>query len=315
MQMRNRRPPAVISHLPAGYRPEPQRDHVMSEGYIAPPKIFLFRNLSACPDILHFISTRIGGVSPPPFDSLNLGFKTADDPRNVLRSRERLSAALGIRLSRFVVPKQTHGTNIRIVGADHRGHGSMDYQSGLDDTDGLITNSPNVCLMVLVADCVPVLLYDPKRRVIGAIHAGWRGTAKLIARRAVEIMSSEFGSAPEDIVVGIGPSIGRCCYQVGSEVIHAFRANFECTDHIVERVGTDGRGFVDLWEANRSQLTDAGVRPGNIEVAAICTRCHASEYFSERATPGTGRFGAGIMLRDEDCARCTTIHCAGCNDP
>ncbi|HET6454111.1 MAG TPA: peptidoglycan editing factor PgeF [Armatimonadota bacterium] len=170
-----------------------------------------------------------------------------------------------------------------IITESDKGQGAFNYETALDATDAMITNIPGICLMVLLADCTPILLYDPMQRAVAAAHAGWKGTAKQIGRKVVEAMRDSYGCRPEDIIAGIGPSIGPCCYEVGPEVISQFDADL-----------VHDRNHLDLWEGNRRQLTEAGVR--SIEVAGICTKCNHDRFFSERHTPGTGRFGAGIML-------------------
>lgn len=249
------------------------------------------KHLSKYPGIIHFVSTRTGGVSPPPFDSLNLGFGTKDQPSRVLKNRQILAEAVGVPLANFTLGKQVHGDNIAVVTSELRGRGSHDYENALDATDGLVTDVPGTCLMVLLADCVPLLFYDPVHKAIGAVHAGWKGTVRQIGRRAVDTMAEHYGSRPGDIVVGIGPSIGPCCYEVGPEVIAQAEESFGETVGLV-----DGNGHLNLWEANLRQLLEAGIPEANIEVAGICTRCNADRFFSERKQPGTGRFGVGIML-------------------
>ena len=242
-----------------------------------------FESLACYQDVTHFVTTRVGGVSLPPYDSLNLGFGARDNPERVLENRKRLADSINVPLGSFAVAKQVHGDRIAVVTESEKGRGAFNYETALDATDGMITNIPGICLMVLLADCTPILLYDPVQRVVAAVHAGWKGTAKQIGRKVIEAMSDSYGCRPEDITAGIGPSIGPCCYEVGPEVISQFGADL-----------VDDRNHLDLWEANRRQLLEAGVR--SIEVAGICTKCNADRFFSERHTPGTGRIGAGIVL-------------------
>jgi YfiH family protein len=170
-----------------------------------------------------------------------------------------------------------------------RGKGSKDYSSAIDNSDALITQHPDILLMVQVADCVPILLYDPVNKVIAAIHAGWKGTVKLIVEKTIKKMVDEFGSDPKDIIAGIGPSVGPCCYEVGKEVIHD-------AGNMKEFI--DKRGRFDLWRANESQLISQGLKRSNIKIASVCTMCNKDIYFSSRASGGnTGRFGAGIILK------------------
>ena len=151
--------------------------------------------------------------------------------------------------------------------------------------------------MVLAADCVPVLMYDPRMRVIAAVHAGWRGTVGRIAAKTVERMREKFGCDPRDMLVGIGPSIGPCCFEVGEEVVEAALEGLGDLKGLVETGKHPGKYQLNLWEANCRQLRQVGVEDARIEVAGICTVCHHDQFFSYRGDRGnTGRFGAGIML-------------------
>ena len=151
--------------------------------------------------------------------------------------------------------------------------------------------------MVLAAACVPVLMYDSRMRVIAAVHAGWRGTVGRIAAQTVERMQDEFGCDPRDVIVGIGPSIGPCCFEVGEEVVEAAREGLGNLEGLVKTGKQPGKYQLNLWEANRRQLRQVGVEDARIEVAGICTVCHHDQFFSYRGDRGnTGRFGAGIML-------------------
>lgn len=236
--------------------------------------IYQFDNFAPFSEIAHFISPRLGGISNPPYNSLNLGFKVGDSKQNVLHNRELLSTALNIPLNSFTTAQQAHGDNIAVVTKKMRGQGSTDYASAIPATDALITDIPAICLMVTVADCVPILLYDPKKKAIGAIHAGRRGTLKLIAQKTIDRMKHIFNTNPVDLIGGIGPSIGPCCYEVGPNT------NF------------------DLWQANKDQLINSGVREENIELTQVCTKCNVDHFYSARSAKGkTGSFGAGIMVK------------------
>ncbi|MCL6628842.1 MAG: peptidoglycan editing factor PgeF [Armatimonadetes bacterium] len=261
--------------------------------------VLTFDRLASFPEIRHFVSTRLGGCSSPPFESLNIAFHTADELAHVLQNRQRLLAHLGIPLEYLTTAKQVHGNDVAVVTSDMRGSGACDYDSAIEATDALITNVPNTCLMVQVADCPPILLYDPGRQVIAAVHAGWRGSAQLITLKTVRTMVDHFDCQPKDIVACIGPSIGPCCYEVGPEVVYTVRETMGSLDGLAEPSTSSDRFHLDLWEANRRQLIEAGIREHNIEVAQICTRCKSALFFSERSCRGTGRFGAGIMLTEQ----------------
>ncbi|MGN8832608.1 peptidoglycan editing factor PgeF [Selenomonas montiformis] len=246
---------------------------------------------------MHGFTARLGGVSVSPYDSLNMAFHVGDDPEPVRTNRQRYMRAAGLRADDLVTPVQVHGTHIERVGRAGAGRGAFDYQDAIPATDALITNEPGLPLMLCFADCTPVLLADPVHRAVGIAHAGWRGTVKKIAARTAARMREEFGTKMEDLLAGIGPSIGPCCYEVGEEVAHQFETSFPAgKDAIVQR--KEGRSYVNLWEANRLQLIEAGLVPSHIEVAGTCTSCKHSWFFSYRADGGTtGRLAAVIALK------------------
>jgi len=253
--------------------------------------MFRFGNLSKHKVIQHFISDRSGGVSPAPYNTLNIGFNTKDAPENVIKNREILAIKSCFDLNALTTVKQTHSGNVILVNADIKGRGALDYDSALHDADALVTNLRKVPIMVQVADCVPILLFDPVNNVIAAVHAGWRGTLLHIAAKTVEKMSSSFGSDPLNLIAGIGPSIGPCCYEVGKEVVD------KAADMMPFIYNKKGKPYFDLWESNKAQLMNSGVRSSNIEVSGICTMDNSDLYFSSRAGKGiTGRFAACIEL-------------------
>jgi len=259
--------------------------------------ILFFKNLSACKELRHFISTRTGGFSKAPYHSLNLSFHVGDDSEKVMKNRKRLAGTIGIPLNQFTIARQIHSGNVSIISDELRGSGSTDYESAIADTDAMVTNGADICLLILVADCVPMLFFDPVQRAIGVAHAGWRGTLQLIAQKTVMVMEKAFGSTPGDIIVGIGPSIGPCCYRVGPEVISQFENTFHTTKGLIVNKSDDGTGYLNLWLANLDQLLHSGIKRSNIELARICTQDNSDLFFSYRHQQGdTGRFGAGITL-------------------
>lgn len=236
--------------------------------------------------LVHAISTRLGGVSPTPYDTLNISLSVGDDPARVLENRRRLAAALGFDPARLVTSRQVHGDDVLIV--DER----FQPDGPLAEADIQITDRPGWLLSLRFADCVPVLLYAPHRRVVAAVHAGWRGTARRAPARALEAMRDAYDVAPGEVLAGIGPSIGPCCYEVGPDVAAAFR---EFTG--ILGTGAD-RQTLDLWEANRQILLAAGVPAAQIELARLCTRCRSDLFFSHRAQGyPAGRFAGAIGLR------------------
>ena len=266
-----------------------------STGKILPYSYALFNNH---PYVVHIVTTRSGGISESPCRALNFGFITEDAPAAVINNRIRLCQSLRVNPRSLTTGEQVHESRVAVVREADKGSGALDLPSRLPRTDAMITNLPRAPLMVLIADCTAVGLYDPVQRVIGMAHAGWRGTAAGIARKTVEQMTSIFGSDPEDMLAGISPSIGPCCYEVGRDVISSFEESFpEAGDHFFLDHKRD-KARLDLWQANRWQLVEAGVRNSNIEIAGKCTSCHTDMFYSHRAEKGrTGRFGALIMLR------------------
>jgi len=242
-------------------------------------ELLTFRNLSEVAGVVHGVSTRAGGVSSGRCASLNVSHTVGDASENVEENLSRLAAALDTERDRLFSPYQVHGREVTVVDADTPPRPRCDV---------LITDSADRTLLLRYADCTPVLLADARLGVVGAVHAGWRGSVVRAASAAVEAMSDVFGSRPGDIVAGIGPAIGPCCYQVGADVVEAF----------ADRPELFANGKLDLWAANRLALIEAGVPAAQIEVAGICTQCEADRFFSHRANGGqpAGRFAAVIRL-------------------
>jgi YfiH family protein len=240
--------------------------------------LFRFANLAAEPWLVHAISTRAGGVSGGRFASLNVSFSVGDEQANVEENLRRLREALGA--AELFSAYQVHGKAVTLVQPETQPRPRCDV---------LITRSPERALMLRYADCTPVLLADPRQRAVAAVHAGWRGSAVRAAAAAVDAMQDAFGSRPHDLLAGIGPAIGPCCYTVGQDVIDAFADR-------PALVSPESR--LDLWEANRQALIGAGVPAPQIEVAGVCTQCHAEQFFSHRANGGipAGRFAGIIRL-------------------
>lgn len=235
----------------------------------------------------HAVFTRLGGVSEGPFASLNQSLLVGDDPKRVLANQRRAQAVLHCSPEQVVNGQQVHGCHVAVVTA-------ADGGTTVAATDGLVTADRSVVLTMRYADCVPVLLYSAARRVIGLAHAGWRGTVQGVAAETALVMMRRFGCAAQDLVAGIGPSIGPCCYQVGPEVVQAFEHAFPGAQLLSDRQA-DGRARVDLQRANALQLSALGIH--QIEISACCTSCRRDLFFSHRGDRGrTGRFGAWIGL-------------------
>ncbi len=173
--------------------------------------------------------------------------------------------------------------------------GAHDHGQTFDNFDILVTDEPETPLLMVYADCAPIIIFDPARRALALIHSGWRGTVQGAARAAVAALTCEFGSRPADLMAAVGPSIGPCCYEVGDDVAAAVTATFAQPDALLPQQ-PHGRRRFDLWAANRQLLTEAGVQ--RIEMAELCTACHTEEFYSYRAERGkTGHFGALVMMR------------------
>jgi YfiH family protein len=238
-------------------------------------------------------TTRHEGVSRPPYNSLNLGTNTLDSPHNAEGNRSILARAFSTKLERLVTVKQVHGTDLLVIDAPN-----PDYSHFLKlECDGIITNQPGVMIGVCIADCVPLLLFDPVKRVAAALHAGWKGTAGEIGRKGVEALVEMFDSKPSDILAAIGPGIGPCCYEVDAPVMEAFKKSGTGWDlFAVERGG--GKWGLDLSAANRHQLALAGLREEHIETTDLCVSCEHDLFFSYRRDGGdTGRQMGFIMLK------------------
>ena len=245
--------------------------------------LFTFGNLARVPGITHAVTTRQGGVSDGRYASLNVSFTVDDEPAHVEENLTRIATAVGTERSSLFSPYQVHGNASTLVDESTPERPCCDI---------LLTTSPARTLLLRYADCTPILLADLKQHAIAAAHAGWRGTALRTASTAVRAMAEAFGSAPADLVVGIGPAIGPCCYQVGPEVV----SEFADRDWAINRSAGDTK--LDLWEANRRDLVEAGVPESQIELAGICTQCQSDQFFSHRANGGqnAGRFAAVIRL-------------------
>ena len=230
--------------------------------------------------VRHGFSTRLGGVSEGTFASMNLGFTRGDDSAAVAENYRRFCTAIGVKAEDTVLSAQTHTVNVYNATAADCGRG-VTRERGYTDVDGLITNEPNVVLCTHYADCVPLFFVDPVRRVVATSHAGWRGTVGGIGRVTVERMHSDYGCEPSDILVGIGPSIGRCCFEVDTPVMDEF-SKLAFFDGNCYTDDGNGKYHIDLWEVNRRCLLNAGVKANNITVTDICTRCHPDVLWSHR---------------------------------
>lgn len=259
--------------------------------------LFLSSPLLTALAVPHGFSLRTGGVSSPPFDSLNLGGSVGDEPASVHENLRRFLSSTGVPESSFASVSQVHGASV--LHARRHGAGVM-VTSGAEDTspafspeaDALVAQ-PDTAVGVRTADCVPILLHDPVSGLSAAVHAGWKGTVALIAQRTVEVLSRDYDVDPGTLRASIGPSIGACCFEVGEEVARVFAAQPELVGCVDRNKGR--RPHVDLQAANRVLLEAAGLVAAHIEVLARCTFCDDTSFFSHRRDAGrTGRHLAVI---------------------
>lgn len=241
----------------------------------------------------HCFTTRFGGVSEGIYSSLNLAKHRGDSPENVEENFRILGQALGFRPEMAVLARQTHSDMVRQVGKDNcLGLDHRDYP----ECDGLITDTPGLALVVFTADCTPILLWDPVTGAVGAVHAGWRGTASAIAAKAVEAMAAAYGSRPGDIRAAVGPNIGPCHFETDADVPQAMLAAFGGDAEPFIRPAGD-KYYVNLKELNALALRRAGVE--RIEISGACTVCESHRYWSHRVTRGQrGSQGAVIVCKE-----------------
>jgi polyphenol oxidase len=247
------------------------------------------------------VTARSGGVSTGPYATLNLSLSVGDEPANVLENRRRLATALDARLGDLVFARQVHGTGVRIVGEADRGSGASSLDDAIPETDALVTRSPGVVLVILTADCVPIVLHDPVVGVLACVHAGWRGTVARVSAAALAAMES-LGSRPSDVIAGVGPAVAPARYQVGADVYQAVAGAFgPAATAFIRPDSVPHRWLLDLWTANRFALLEAGVPAAQIHVTDLPTGpvdpASRGYFFSDRAARPCGRLALVARLR------------------
>lgn len=238
-------------------------------------------------------TTRHEGVSRPPYNSLNLGTSTLDQQHSVEGNRSLLMRAFDVANDALLTVRQVHGNDILVVDAPNE-----DVSHFLTvESDAIITNQTGLMVGICVADCVPILLLDPEKRVIAAVHAGWQGTASKLASKTVAAMKTQFGCNPASVQAAIGPCISQCCYEVDAPVKQVFVQNGLAWDSVTVPSG-ENKWKLDLAAANRDLLTSAGISSASIQVADMCVSCQKELFFSYRRDNGeTGRQMGFIMLK------------------
>ena len=259
----------------------------MSFSHSGSIRYFTFDSFAA-DSLVHGVFTRQGGVSPAPWDSLNMGGYLGDDLENTYRNRVRAFEAFGRDPESVFDVWQVHSAEV-ICSNIPRPHHAPHQKA-----DAILTDNPEITLFMRFADCVPILFHDPVKQVVGIAHAGWQGTVKRVVAATVNEMSAVYGSCPADIRAGIGPSIAAHHYEVGSEVVQRVRETFgSAAESLLP--SQNGSTYFDLWAANQLLLEQSGV--GQIEISGLCTACHPEDWYSHRGERGqTGRFGALIAL-------------------
>ena len=259
-----------------------------------------FDLLEACGLVRHGFSARLGGVSTGDCASMNLGFSRGDDEAHVRENYRRIGAALELPVDRMVLSRQTHTTNVRVVTEEDAGNGIV-RPLPYTDVDGLVTDVPELPLVTFYADCVPLYFVDPVHKAIGLSHSGWRGTVGKMGAETLRVMKEAYGTKPEEVLACVGPSICQDCYEVSLDVAEEFRAAFgETADRLLLREKPNEKFQLDLWEANRQILLDAGIREEHLAVTDICTCCNPELLFSHRASHGKrGNLAAFLCLNGE----------------
>lgn len=254
--------------------------------------------LSSAAGIVHGVTHKVVGMGKA---DGNVGDTPPRDADDAWEMRKQWAAAIGYDPERLVRTGQVHENNVFVVKDEHAGMGRRRDTPTPGTADAMITQAVNVPIMTLAADCLPILMYDPKQRAVAAVHAGWRSTVQDIAGETVRAMQREFGTDPADVLVYLGPAIAVCCLEVGPEVTAAWRDVASDLGPLTELAVTRPveREHFDAHRANAMLLQRAGVQPEHIEMSSICTKCNEHEWFSHRAQgAATGRQGGVIMLTE-----------------
>lgn len=260
----------------------------MIKNYRKDLPIFQFHSLQKFSDqVDHAVLSRLGGVSQKPFDSLNVSLTVDDRNEDVLDNRENICTSFGLDEERLISANQIHSRNVCVV--DEKLLSGYEPHRDIEDVDALVTNLPGVGLMMKVADCQAILMFDPFQKVVAAVHAGWKGLMQDVSGATIAVMKKKFNVKPEHLVVGVSPSLGPCCCFFSDphkELPKSFAPYIS------------NKNTVDLWKYSTDQLVRHGIKPDHIEHARVCTMCGAGEkFYSFRRDRGvTGRFGALIYL-------------------
>ena len=256
-------------------------------------EVVLFEAFEKSGLVRHCFTTRHGGVSTGYWGTMNMGFARGEDRAPVEENYRILARKMGFTEDAYVTSQQTHTTNVRVITEEDKGKGvwrDREYKN----VDGLITNIKNIPLVIFGADCTPVFYLDTKNKAIGVAHCGWKGTGNRMAEKTLDAMTEAFGTDPADVVAGIAPSIGKCCFQVGAPVVELFRENIPFAEDVIfDDPSEEGKYKIDLWETNRRLLENRGVK--TIEVAGLCTMCDTKRFYSHRKMGEERGVMAGVL--------------------
>ena len=247
--------------------------------------LLCFESLAGQAGLVHAVTTKPWNLAP----------HRGPDRHQAVENRQRLCAALGLEYEKLTAASQIHGPEVLCVAEADVGRGRDGRHQAIPYVDGLITDQPGVGLLSLSADCPTLLAYDPVRRVIGAVHASWRGILGGVAANLIAQMAREFGCRPGEVLAGIGPSAGPCCYEIKNDVRRVAETRLAEVDRLVPARG--GRFFFDLWATLEEQLARAGLARGHIEQSGLCTICDSRFYSHRREGADAGRFGLICALR------------------
>jgi YfiH family protein len=252
------------------------------------------------PDLRHFITTRMSGFSQKPYDTLNVGLHVGDDPANVIKNRSLVCRELGSGIDSMVAMQQTHSGNIAIIEEEDKGRGARQREDGIENTDGMVTDSKNIILSAMAADCSLNILYDPVKRVLALTHSGWKGIVAGVLKNTVSVMVRDFACHRRDILVGIGPTICERCFEVGDDLIDAMEKTFPNRMDAILSETRKGIQSINMIKALSMQLCDEGIESDHIEVSDMCNACRTEDFFSYRMEDKiTGRFGLFAVLIGE----------------
>ncbi len=259
--------------------------------------------LNGCDFLTHAFCTRLGGVSEEDYSSLNISFKEDDLESKVLQNWNRLAMAFAIPLDQFITLNQVHGDDIFVI----KPYGEYLPLDGALNYDAIITTRQNLAICIKTADCVPVFIVDRAKKIIAAVHAGWRSSALEISGKVIRLLYEKYGSSPWDILAAIGPAIGQCCFEVDTTTANVFFNQKNNEEFLFSCFGTN-KWILDLAEANRRQIMNCGIPEENIDVSDLCTSCRQDLFFSHRGSGGiTGRQINFMMIKGDTPCRILTV--------